>query len=202
MPPSSAPPEHDLTTMLRAMQQGDAEAGSRVLALVYVELRRIAAAYLRRERSDHTLQPTALVHEAYLRLFGSAGVHPRDRTHFFALAAQQMRRILVDHARARCRVKRGGRKMRVSLTDLQPSVDARDEEVLAIHEALERLAAQDARAARIVELRFFAGLEEEEVADVIGVSVGTVKRDWRFARSWLLVQLRPMATLEGAGPSH
>jgi RNA polymerase sigma factor (TIGR02999 family) len=155
-------------------------------ALLYGELRALAADFLRRERSDHTLQPTALVHEAWIRLSAQAGSPWDDRAQFFAIAAQAMRRILIDHARRRRADKRGGGRQRITLaSDITPPLDSSGVDLLALDEALDRLAALDARQARVVELRFFAGLTVDEVAEALSVSARTVASEWRLARAWL-----------------
>lgn len=178
-----------ITRLLRASSQGDRSAEAEVIALVYGELRRRAAAYMRRERPDHTLQTTALVHEAYLRLIG----HDSDwqnRSQFFGVAAQQMRRILVDHARKHSAAKRAGDEIRVSFRDALATATEQPGELAAIDEALERLAGEYPRQARVVEMRFFGGYGEEEIAGTLGVTVLTVKRDWKFAKAWLSRDLR------------
>lgn len=164
---------------------------SDLLPLVYAELRAIAAQRLRSERRDHTLQPTALVHEAFLKLEqGGAGLEFKDRTHFMATAARAMRQILVDHARARLAVKRGGAIRRVSLNEAAMIfIDDRVEDVLAVNRALEKLAAVDAVAADIVEMRFFGGLRDVEIAAQLGCSERWVRKQWAFARAWLLREL-------------
>lgn len=144
---------------------------------------------MRRERGEHTLQPTALVHETYLRLFGSEPIEWQNRAHFFAVAAQQLRRILVDHARRGQRAKRGGGQAKFSLDEYDGPVVYRNERVLEIDEALTRLESLDHRAARVVELRYFGGLSEKEAAEALGISLATLKRDWEFARTWLASQL-------------
>jgi RNA polymerase sigma factor (TIGR02999 family) len=155
-------------------------------ALLYGELRALAADFLRRERSDHTLQPTALVHEAWIRLSAQAGSPWNDRAHFFAIAAQAMRRILIDHARRRGADKRGGGLQRITLASgITPPLASTEVDLLALDDALVRLAALDERQARVVELRFFAGLTVEEVAVALGVSARTVASEWRLARAWL-----------------
>jgi RNA polymerase sigma-70 factor, ECF subfamily len=159
--------------------------GDEMLPLVYDELRRLAAGYLRRERAGHTLQPTALVHEAYLRLRGQKRTGDTNRAQFVGLAAVMMRRILVNHARDRIAAKRGGRAERVPLTLAGGSIGAPEVDVLAIHEALEALSVQDARKARIVELKFFGGLTTAEIATLLDTSTATIERDWSFARAWL-----------------
>ena len=155
------------------------------MALVYGELRRLAANYLRRERSDHTLQPTALVHEAFMRLVDQRQVDWSNRAQFMGLAAVMMRRILVNHARDRAADKRGGGATRLSLGPADEGQPAAEADVTAIHEALDRLTALDERKGRVVELKFFGGLTAGEIAEVLGVSVATVEREWTFARAWL-----------------
>ena len=180
----------DVTALLRAWSRGDAEAGERLLPIVYGELRRQAARLLRRERRVHTLQPTALVHETYLRLIEQRAADWKNRTQFFAVAATAMRRILVDHARRHGARKRGGSWDRISFDETRrawpgpPDVD-----ILALEEALDELAVLDPAKVRMVELRFFAGLDLEETAAVLGVSESTVTRDWRLARAWLFRRL-------------
>jgi RNA polymerase sigma factor (TIGR02999 family) len=173
--------------MLANVAAGDPDAAASLFALVYDELRRLAASALRRERPDHTLQATALVHEAYLRLADEPDARWENRAHFLAVAAQAMRRILVDHARGRNAQKRGGGDVRRSLDGLEGIVAAEGPEVdlLALDEALGRLAVFDPRQARVVELRFFGGLTVEETAAVTGLSDRTVKREWQMARAWL-----------------
>jgi len=179
----------EVTTLLAEMKDGDPSAAKRLMPLVYDEFRALAARYLRRERSDHTLQPTALVHEAYLKLIDQTRVNWQGRTHFFAVGAQIIRRILVDHARQHNRQKRGGGAGRVVLDDAVALAPQREEEVLALDEALEKLATLDSRQAQVVEMRFFGGLSVEEVAKVLGVSKRTVEGDWTMARAWLLREL-------------
>ena len=185
-------PAVDVTQLLLAWGAGDQAAGDRLLAAVYTELRRQAARAMRRESSEHTLQTTALVHEAYLRLVDQRRVVWQNRAHFFGVAAQLMRRILVDHARERRAAKRGGGARPLTLGDVDdaaaPAADA-GADVLALHEALERLAALDPEQARLVELRYFAGLSIEETAEALGVSPATVKREWAIARAWLRREL-------------
>jgi RNA polymerase sigma factor (TIGR02999 family) len=171
--------------LLRAWSKGDVTAREKLMALVYEELRRRAAAYLRRERTDHTLQPTALVNEAYLRLIGQERVVWRSRAHFYGVAAQMMRRILVDHARGHGRDKRFGAAVRVALDERAGTIEPRDCELLLLDQALEELAAIDPQQARIVELRYFGGLTEGEVASVLAVSRSTVTREWLIAKGWL-----------------
>jgi RNA polymerase sigma factor (TIGR02999 family) len=184
-------PQH-VTEWLAAWRTGDEQARNQLFAVAYPQLRQIAARFLRQERADHTLDPTALVNELALRLLGSAPIAYTDRTHFFALAAQMMRRILIDHARARVAGKRGGVQQRVNLSSVRDALGAapQSEDLLLLDDALSRLERADPRAAKVVELRFFGGLHEQEVADILGVSVITVKRDWKVARAWLIDQLQ------------
>jgi len=172
--------------MLNRAASGDDEAMASVFGVLYAELRRLAAAAMRHERSDHTLQPTALVHETYLRLADYQGAW-HNRNHFFALAATGMRRILVEHARGRNAVKRGSGQRRISIHDVDVPASAQEDgiDLVALDTALVRLAELDARQARIVELRFFGGLTVEETASVIGISERTVKREWQMSRAWL-----------------
>jgi RNA polymerase sigma-70 factor (ECF subfamily) len=180
----------DITLWLANWRKGDAKAGDRLANAVYPELRRIAARFLNNERAGHTLEPHALVHEVWMRLVGGDPVPFQNRAHFFALSAQTMRRILIDYARARIRDKRGGEQQQVSLTAVDGWNPAeRDEDLLDLNQALSKLEQADPRAARVVELRFFGGLQEEEVAEALGVSVITVKRDWKVARAWLMNRL-------------
>jgi RNA polymerase sigma factor (TIGR02999 family) len=171
--------------LLRAWGRGDLRARDDLVPLVYRQLRRQAAAYLRRERLDHTLQPTALVHEAYVRLAGQGRVAWQNRAHFFGIAAQMMRRILVDHARERQAAKRPGAGLRVTLDDRVGATLPVDCEVLLLDEALHDLMRVDARQAQIVELRYFGGMSEQEVGQVLSVSRATVTREWQTARAWL-----------------
>ena len=183
-----APGRERITQVLAAWTNRDPGARDRLVPIVYEELRRLAHHYMRGEREGHTLQTTALVNEAYLRLVGIDGLRWRDRAHFFAMAATLMRRVLVDHARQRGREKRGGGVSVVSLDENavapRPEVD-----VVALDEALERLAAADPQQSRVVELRFFAGLSVEETAVALGISPATVKRDWATAKLWLYNEL-------------
>jgi RNA polymerase sigma-70 factor (ECF subfamily) len=174
-----------VTRLLRAWSSGDPDAQEELLPLVYAELRRRAAGQLRRDRRDHTLQPTALVHEAYLRLVGQRDVDWQSRTHFYALASRMMRRILVDHARARAAGKRPDGALRVTLDGDLASVDPRGCDLLMLDQALSELAHLDQRQERIVELCYFGGLTEEEVAGAISVSRSTVARELRSAKAWL-----------------
>ncbi len=179
----------EVTQLLVQLRAGHRDAEAQLIPLVYNELRRLAAHYLRAERPDHTLQPTALVHEAYIRLTRLQEVDWQSRTHFFATAATVMRRILVDHARAHRADKREGFREAVSLEEALLVSPARSAQLIALDEALDRLAKLDARRSKIVELRFFGGLGEEETAQVLGVSARTVKRDWRVAKAWLYNEL-------------
>jgi RNA polymerase sigma factor (TIGR02999 family) len=165
------------------------EAANQLMELVYGELHRMAGRQMRRENRALTLQTTALVHEAYLRLCGSEPIQWQDRVHFFAVAAQQLRRVLVDHARHVRSGKRGGGVVNFSLAEFDGPTLESDEGLLALDEALGRLEKLDSRATSVVELRFFGGLEEQEIADALNISVATVKRDWVFARAWLASQL-------------
>lgn len=174
-----------ITGLLLAWRAGEATALDQLFPLVYGELRRIAHGQLARERADHTLETTALVHESYLKLVDQTRVEWVDRAHFFAVAAQAMRRILVDYARRYHAVKRGAAPLRVSLTDANLVAEDRADFLLALDEALTELASLDERLSRVVECRFFAGLTEEETAEVLGVSARTVRRDWTKAKGWL-----------------
>lgn len=188
---ADVPPDTDITGLLIRWSEGDAHALDRLLPVVYDECRRIASRELRRERADHTLAPTALVHELYLRLVDQRRASWESRSHFFGVAAQLMRRVLVDHARARHAAKRGGSVMFVPLDDADHEAEAADvADILAIDQALVRLAACDPDQVRIVELRFFAGLTVEETAQVLGRSARTVKREWQLARAWLHRELK------------
>ncbi|HJP56054.1 MAG TPA: ECF-type sigma factor [Gemmatimonadales bacterium] len=182
------PAPRTVTRLLEAARQGDPEAYERLLPHLYEELHRIAERHMRGERADHTLQPTALVHEAYLRLVGGAPASFDDRRHFLRASSRVMRRVLVDHARARAAAKRAG-SLRVTLDEELAASDDRAVDLLVLDDALERLAAAEPRWARVVELRAFAGLEVTEVADVLETSPATVKRDWQFARAWLAREL-------------
>jgi RNA polymerase sigma factor (TIGR02999 family) len=182
-----APPA--ITGLLRAWRAGDADAGEQLMRWTYQDLRRLAAAQLRGERPGHTLQATALVHELYLRLFSGDAPSFEDRAHFLATAARQLRHLVIDHARRRNARKRGGPNARADVDVLGLPAVPLDERVLALDEALGALAALEPRAASVVELRFFGGLEETEIASALGISVATVKRDWTWARSWLKVRL-------------
>jgi RNA polymerase sigma factor (TIGR02999 family) len=177
----------ELTQLLIAWSQGDVRALEQLTPLVYAELRKIAHRYMNRERAGHTLQTTAVVHEAFLRLLGNPQENWQNRSHFYAIAAQMMRRILVDYARANLRAKRGGETIRVALEDIDAPVTepALDPDLIALDDALEKLAEIDPRRGRVVELRFFGGLSVEETAHVLQVAPDTVVRDWRVAKAWL-----------------
>lgn len=187
----------NVTQLLIDWSNGDQAALAELTPLVDSELRRLAGHYMRGERRGHTLQTSALVNEAYLRLIDQKDIQWRNRAHFFGVAAQLMRRILIDHARRHQSDKRGGGALRVSLDESYAVTQARAIELLAIDEALERLAGMDARKGRIVELRFFGGLSMEETAEVLGVSLPTVQREWRAARAWLHRMLTVGETDEG-----
>jgi RNA polymerase sigma factor (TIGR02999 family) len=179
------------TELLRAWSQGDESAREKLIPLLYDELHRLARRCMRQERPDHTLQATALVNEAYLRLIDVNRVEWRNRTHFLALAAQMMRRILIEFARSRHRQKRGGAAVRVSIDDIAELPEPQERNLVALGDALSALAMFDARMSQVVELRFFGGLGVEETADVLNVSPETVMRDWKTAKAWLLRELRP-----------
>ena len=192
----------DVTYLLGELKQGNKEVENYLIPLVYGELRRIAARHLRKEGGNHSLQPTALVHEAYLRLIKLERIDWQSRSHFFAVSANLMRRILVDHARACNAQKRGAGWETVTL---EPSILPTREncpEVLAIDEALDKLALVDARQSKIVELRFFAGMTEEETGHVLGISARTVKRDWQVAKAWLYHELKSRPPARGSAQPH
>ncbi len=186
----SADKTHDITALLLAWHAGNREAPDRLFELVYDELRRIAHRQLGRERADHTLGTTALVHEAYLKLVDQTRARLVDRTHFFAIAARAMRRILVDYARQHRALKRGGAGSRVSLGDVSLVAAERADTLVALDEALSRLAELDERLSRVIECRFFGGLTEQETAEALGVTARTVRRDWVKAKGWLSGALR------------
>ena len=182
----------DITELLHAWAGGDAGALEELLPLVYADLRRRAGAYMRRERRNHTLEPTALVHEAYLKLVDQRRAAWQNRGQFFGVASQMMRRILVDRARARRMAKRSGRWARVTLDDgVRDAAAPIDVDVLDLDAALTRLAAFDSRKCQLAELRFFGGLSLEEASEALGISTATADRDWQTARAWLLKELRP-----------
>ena len=179
----------DVTSLLQQLADGDQDAAAKLVPLVYEELRRIALRRLRHERPNHTLQATALVHEAYMKLVVQANAKWQNRAQFFAVASQAMRRILVDYARTQQRIRRGGRQQKVSLDDVLLVSRERTDELLAVHECLSQLEKLDARQSRIVELSFFGGLSIKEIAEVLGMSTKTVTRDWLTARAWLQRQM-------------
>ena len=187
----------DVTRLLNRLQGGDRKAESQLIPLVYNELRRLASAYMRRERSDHTLQSTALVHEAYIRLSDQKNVSWQNRAHFFAVAAQLMRRILVDHARARLAQKRAARPDRIQVDKVFTFTPERSNDLLALDEVLNRLGQKDPRTLQVVELRFFGGLTVEEAAEALGISPRTIKREWNFGRAWLRAELEAKAKTGG-----
>ena len=179
----------DITQLLKEWSEGDTGVPERLMPLVYEELRRLASQKMKSERSDHTLQPTALVHEAYLRLVDQTTVNWRDRAHFLGIAANAMRQVLIDHARSHAAEKRGGSAARLSLDDISVPPAERAADLVALDDALTQLAKLDERKARIVELRFFAGLSVDEIAETMDLHRTTVLRDWKFAKAWLHSQL-------------
>lgn len=182
----------EFTVILDRLDQGDPTAAAELLPLVYEELRKLAALKMANEKPGQTLQATALVHEAWLRLGGDDQPQWRNRAHFFAAAAEAMRRILIDNARRKQSLRHGGAMERVSLEGLDLAADMADEQLIALSDALERFEAVDARKAELVKLRFFAGLTHEQAARVLGVSEPTVKRDWAYARAWLFREINPL----------
>lgn len=194
-------PAPDVTLLLNKLAAGDQEAAAELVPLVYEELRRLAARHLSHERPDHTLQATALVHEVYMKLAAQKDAKWQNRAHFFGVASQAMRRILVDYARGKQRIRRGGKQQKVSLDDVLLLSPGRTEEVLAVHESLSRLEMIDARQARIVELRYFGGLTVEEIAEVVGISAKTVMRELNVAKAWLYGDLKDRP-VDGASPEQ
>jgi RNA polymerase sigma-70 factor (ECF subfamily) len=190
--------EGDITRLLDAANRGDSEALNELFPMIYEELRKIAASQLRRERPDHTLQPTALVHEAYVRLIGQRSAGTSDRAQFLGVAAKAMRRVLVDHARRRAAAKRGGAPVRLPLDDIVLDFQQRATDLRALDGALTELAGVDERKARVVELRFFGGLTAEQIAEVLDTSLRTVNRDWEFAKAWLYGRILDDLSLESA----
>lgn len=184
------PAPEDVTALLTQLVEGKEDAASKLIPMVYDELRRLARGYMRRERGDHTLQATALVHEAYLKLVQQRSVDWQSRAHFFGIAAQVMRRILIDHARGHLRDKRGAGQQVVPLDEAVVFSPERSAEMLKVDESLRRLSKLDPRQARVVELRFFGGLTVEETADVLKISPKTVKREWSVAKAWLHGDMR------------
>lgn len=189
----------DVTSLLQKLADGDQEAGAQLIPLVYAELRRLATRRLRHERPNHTLQATALVHEAYMKLAGQENAKWQNRAQFYAVASRMMRRILVDYARGQRRIRRGGKQQKVSLDDVLPLSRDRTEELLAVHESLSKLEKLDARQARIVELRYFGGLTMEETAELMGISTKTVMRELNVAKAWLYKDLK--GPNKDAGPA-
>ena len=185
----SAKRDGEITRLLNAFSNGEPEAEARLMELTYHELRKIAAGHMRRERSARSLQTTDLVHEAYLRLAGQAATPLRDRAHFFQVAAHVMRQILIDRARKRNAGKRGGGIPQISLDRALDIAEAHSGDILALEEALSRLQNVDGRQCQVVEMRFFAGMSEDEIAEVLGVSARTINREWRMARAWLYKEL-------------
>ncbi len=184
----------EITGLLVAWKNGSPEALDELIPIVYGELRRLARRQLGGERPDHSLQPTALTHEAFLRLFGTRQISWQNRAHFFAVASQLMRRVLVEHARKRRTAKRGGGPTRVTLDEAKTPAEPVDVDIIALHEALTKLEEVDPRQSRVVELTYFGGLNTDETAEVLSVSPATVRRDWRVAKLWL------RRALEGVGP--
>src|SRR5215471_17577482 len=182
-------PQEQVTALLQAWSRGDQAAFDKLAPVVYNELRRLARHYMALERPDHTLQPTALVHEAYMRLADFQRLHWKNRVHFFAISSQVMRRVLVDSARSRERRKRGGNPERLSLDECPNLGQQHDAALIALDDALTALASSDARKSRVVEMKFFGGLRTEEIADSLQVSRDTVLRDWKLAKLWLLREL-------------
>ncbi len=179
----------EVTEILAEMREGSHDAWKRLMPLIYAELRQLAARSLRNEREDHTLQATALVHEAYLRLVGQTKVEWRDRAHFIAAAGQTIRRVLVDHARTRMRRKRSGRRPRIQLDETLAVLPHRDIDLVALDEAMIKLAEHAPRKAAVVEMRFFGGATVEETAEVFGITTRSIERDWKFARAWLFREI-------------
>ena len=186
----SMDPQGQVTSLLAAWSKGDQSALDKIMPLVYAELHRIARRAWSQQRHYNTLQPTALINEAYLKLANAENASFQDRCHFFAVASTAMRQILVNHAKSRLAEKRGGGRVDVSIDDVQPAVHQEAAEIVALHEALDALRAVDLRKSRLVEMRYFGGLSIEETAEALGVSVGTVNRDWRLARSWLIREMK------------
>jgi len=186
---TTAPPKQQVTQLLCEWRDGDPRALEKLIPLVQPELQRLAQHYMRRERPGHTLQTTALLDDAYLQLADKTHPQWQNRAHFFAVAAQLMRRIMVDHARQRYALKRGGGAIRITLDECAAVTETRAAELLALDEALEKLAAFDQRKAKVVEMRYFGGLTMEEIADVLKIHVNTVTRDWTAARAWLFAAL-------------
>lgn len=189
LPPLSHESQHEVTAILHDWNEGDPNAPERLMSLVYDEMRRLARTFLSKERDSHTLQPTALVNEAYLRLVDQTRVNWQNRAHFYGIASRMMRRVLIDHARAHATEKRGGGTIRLSIDDVQVSLEERATSFVALDEAMKRLEQIDERKCKVVEMRFFGGLSDEEIAEVLGVTTRTVLRDWKTARLWLYREL-------------
>jgi RNA polymerase sigma-70 factor, ECF subfamily len=190
------PSGDDITALLNQLTQGKADVEERLMLVIYRELRRLAAAHLRRERGDHTLQATALVNEAFLRLIEHHDCSWQNRNHFFAIASTMMRRVLVDYARKRSRQKRGGGEARTEFEEAMFLSDEKSSAIIELDDALQRLCQLEPRQMRVVELRFFGGLSVDQAAEVLGVSPKTIKRDWNVARAWLHGELKSAAHLE------
>lgn len=180
----------DVTRILEAVEKGDSQAADQLLPLVYGELRKLAAHRMAQEAPGNTLQPTALVHEAWLRLVGNENPKFDGRAHFFAAAAEAMRRILIDRARRKRAARHGGDQQRVDILDVDPAASSDDDELLAVHEALDKLAARDPARAELVKLRYFVGMTIAEAAEVLGISEPTAKRYWTYARAWLYQEIK------------
>ena len=180
----------DITQVIEAARQGDPQAATQLLPLVYTELRKLAAARMARELPGQTLQPTALVHEAWLRVSGPGHTNFQNRAHFFAAAAEAMRRILIDNARRKHALRHGGGQARVDFEEVDIAGPANDEQLLAVHEAVDKLAAEDTAKAELVKLRYFVGLSVEEAAEMLGISAPTAKRHWAYAKAWLYREIK------------
>lgn len=183
----------EVTRILEAIERGEPKASEELLPLVYEELRRLASFKMAQEAANQTLQPTALVHEAWLRLGGAESQRWQNRAHFFAAAAEAMRRILIDRARRRQRIRHGGGQNRVDIDDVEIAASGSDERLLQIHEALDRLAEEDKVKAEVVKMRFFVGLADREVAEILGLSERTVERHWAYAKAWLFREIQDQA---------
>jgi len=181
---------NDVTRLLGAIDQGDPNAARELLPMVYQELRKLAAHKMAGQAAGHTLQPTALVHEAWLRLLGNEEARFAGRAHFFAAAGEAMRHILIDSARRKQALRHGGGQARVDIDDLQIACQVEDDELLAVHEVLDKLAAEDMQKAELTKLRYFVGMTFEEAAEVLGISVATAKRHWTYARAWLYTEIQ------------
>ena len=193
--------DHEISLVLQAASSGDSDAAARLVPLVYTQLRALAAAHMRRTPPGQTLQATALVHEAFLRLANTSDPHWNGRGHFFAAAAVAMRSILVDHARARAAMKRGGARKRVDFENIEPAVDDLAEDILAVNQALERLEAEDEHLAAVLRMRFFAGLTHAEIAEALGVSERKIEYDWRYLKARLHRELGGSPPAGGENPA-